>query len=498
MRQIEEQRFGKLAQFATFLLTLSGILCVLALLNSLYDHAWREPRDFSSSIPIFFYYILPAMLAAVLFGSLILADAWRIKLSLLLLSTGISMVAVDLFLAIYDRTVVAANKTLDGSSERDLRDVVKLAKKYGAEYDTRGKLQVIDDLSRKGVKAVPLVAPVNILGEEADHGTRQSVINLDGIEVLPHGGISNRPTVYCNETGQYVIYHSDEHGFHNPKGIWHSAPIEVLTVGDSFTQGACVASEKSFVALIRNHFTKTLNLGMGGNGPLNELGTLIDCLDVLKPKIVLWFFFEGNDLWDLHRERKSPLLMRYLTDGFKQDLLHRQAEVDQALLTFVNRERERFNFTFPATETGVRESLKQAGSLLYDSARLTHLRQKLRSILALLLTDFNQSDARTMAAINLLPNVLRQAKARSEAAGSKFYFVYLPQRERYSDATFTDDTRHRVLTIVKELKMPLIDIHAAFQQHGDPLDLFPFRRLYHYNEKGHQLVSDVVLQHLSR
>ena len=100
--------------------------------------------------------------------------------------------------------------------------------------------------------------------------------------------------------------------------------------------------------------------------------------------------------------------------------------------------------------------------------------------------------------MDLLPSVLSQAKASADAWGSKLYFVFLPQRERYSDATFRNDTRHRVFSVVKELDIPLIDLHAAFQSHADPLDLFPFRRMYHYNEKGHQLVSDVVLQHIAQ
>ena len=33
----------------------------------------------------------------------------------------------------------------------------------------------------------------------------------------------------------------------------------------------------------------------------------------LKPPIVLWSYFEGNDLEDLGKEKHSPLLMSYLT-----------------------------------------------------------------------------------------------------------------------------------------------------------------------------------------
>ncbi len=52
----------------------------------------------------------------------------------------------------------------------------------------------------------------------------------------------------------------------------------------------------------------------------------------VKPRIVLWFYYEGNDLIDLQRERRSPLLRNYLTDGFTQSALSRQADLDHAMV----------------------------------------------------------------------------------------------------------------------------------------------------------------------
>jgi lysophospholipase L1-like esterase len=134
--------------------------------------------------------------------------------------------------------------------------------------------------------------------------------------------------VHCNEAGKYVIYESDEHGFHNPKGIWGTNSLDIVALGDSFTQGSCVASDENFVSVIREHYPKTLNLGMSGQGPLNTLATLKDYVQALKPNVVLWFFFEGNDVADLFYERQSPLLMRYL-DGFSQRLGERQVQFCQ-------------------------------------------------------------------------------------------------------------------------------------------------------------------------
>jgi hypothetical protein len=72
-------------------------------------------------------------------------------------------------------------------------------------------------------------------------------------------------------------------------------------------------------------------LGLAGAGPLLELATLTEYAAPLKPTVVLWLYFEGNDLRNLYSELKSPLLMNYLDPDFSQNLIHRQLQIDKAL-----------------------------------------------------------------------------------------------------------------------------------------------------------------------
>ena len=65
-------------------------------------------------------------------------------------------------------------------------------------------------------------------------GSFKSKIAVDGAEILPLSGISNRVTVLCNETGKYAIYDSDQRGFHNPKTIWESSTIAIGAAGRFF------------------------------------------------------------------------------------------------------------------------------------------------------------------------------------------------------------------------------------------------------------------------
>jgi hypothetical protein len=57
--------------------------------------------------------------------------------------------------------------------------------------------------------------------------------------------------------------------------------------------------------------------------------------------------------------------------------------------------------------------------------------------------------------------------------------------------------RSDVLALATSLGIPMIDIDPAFQAHGDPLSLFPFRGVGHYTETGHRLVAEEVLRSLS-
>lgn len=47
----------------------------------------------------------------------------------------------------------------------------------------------------------------------------RSVLTSQYEEFLPVAGMATTTTVFCNESGEYVVYESDEHGFHNPRGM---------------------------------------------------------------------------------------------------------------------------------------------------------------------------------------------------------------------------------------------------------------------------------------
>ena len=100
----------------------------------------------------------------------------------------------------------------------------------------RGR-RVIADLGAKGVIAYPALMPRSLLLGDLRLGGRTSVIALDGREDVIVLDVSDAVSVLCNESGEWLMYETDERGFNNPKGAWSRMGIDVAAVGDSFTRG---------------------------------------------------------------------------------------------------------------------------------------------------------------------------------------------------------------------------------------------------------------------
>src|SRR5262249_40671685 len=161
---------------------------------------------------------------------------------------------------------------------------------------------VIQDLRDEGKDAVPAYDAKMLFVSTRTSGLKHWDVDTTLVRPFPLGGIADKTTVLCNENGTWSIYQSDEHGFDNPPGRWLQGSIEIAAVGDSFTQGMCPPSDKNFMALIRKQNPRTMNLGTAAMGPLSELAVLKEYLAPLKPEIVLWVYFAGNDILDLVSE----------------------------------------------------------------------------------------------------------------------------------------------------------------------------------------------------
>jgi hypothetical protein len=341
------------------------------------------------------------------------------------------------------------------------------AKRAGIPFDGRTKYEVVEDLRARGVDAFPAV----------------SAIPIGDATLFPLSGMSHKTTVQCNESGTYVLYESDQYGFNNPDESWTKRP-DVVLIGDSFTHGFCVPAPQSLAGQLRGSGLGVLNLGVFGSGPLKEFAVFKEYAGLRKPPIILWVYFEGNDLDELAEEETSPLLLRYyLDEGFSQNLVQRQSEVDRLVKNFIDGRlaEERLRMGKVAGVIGFYNYI--AASELGRGITLARLRSALGPLFS-----------RDRPDLSLFQGILRKARDESSTWGGELYFVYLPEYGRYASKVDSDAYRHRgeVLSIVKALKIPVIDVHTAFAAHPDPLSLFPFRLNNHFAPEGYRLAAQTI------
>ena len=325
-----------LAKIANIVLSAGGIFCLVVLSYFVYYYHWTGQRSFTSPAGVLVYYVVPACLAGLLFASLRLSTSRRINVALCFCSVAFTIFAAEAMMTLWFG--------LPSVIERQKRQSrMEAAKALGIKFDGRSRSEVVYDLRSRGIDAVQSLFPQALLKEQKD-GTSKSVISINGVEVLPLASIANKLTVLCNESGQFVTYQSDQHGFNNPEYVWHT-PIDIVAVGDSYTQGYCVAPDSNFVSVIRQRYPGTLNLGIEGDGPLLMLATLKEYAAVVRPKVVLWFYFEGNDLAG-PEERKTEPATESVSDG--RTRLSKSCRLDSPRLI------ERFLIISKLLKTGMR------------------------------------------------------------------------------------------------------------------------------------------------
>ena len=360
------------------------------------------------------------------------------------------------------------------------------AARAGSVFDPRTKLSVVRDLRTAGTDAYPIIRGRNLL-EDAE-GQLQPLLSAGGAPILPLTATPRTTVVACNETGQWLIYETDRHGFNNPDAIWDGPAPQIAMIGDSFTHGSCVSRDQNMASILQRRFGATLNLGVGGDGPLLELAALTEYAEPMRPKIVLWVFCEGNDLnEDLPFELKAPILRSYLADPrFRQDLIHKDAIISTAIRSYLDR--------------NLREAIDRVDDPTENFVRYLTL-DRVRSAVGLgpILIGYNHGDLSQELAV--FDQVLASARDRVSGWGGKLYLVYLADSDRYLSrfgaGTVRQTIYHGVQDTARRLEIPMIDLASAFARHAAPETLFAYPGS-HYNPAGYALAAETIAAALDR
>jgi hypothetical protein len=187
-------------------------------------------------------------------------------------------------------------------------------------------------------------------------------------------------------------------------------------------------------------------------------------------------------------------------DGFSQNLISRQEEIDSVLINYVQRERVR------ERKKKIREMNKKIVDIIKLSKlrNLVHLVPKTKPITITITTP-----TITITTTPIFKDILQQSKQMVSAWGGEMYFVYLPsfylqtplvQGNYFQENVYISEERNRkiVMQTATELDIPIIDIqNEVFKTHPDPVSLFPFRMHSHYNAEGYRLVAEAIRKQLN-
>lgn len=392
----------------------------------------------------------------------------------LLVSTLLCLAVLELLL----RHRVIPVTPLDAQGRVDVRRAAgEAARRRGEPFDERSPHQVIQSARSRGRRAFPAVSPAYFLAEAG------STLTIGGKPVLPLGIAAGADNYYCNESGRFANFATDRFGFRNPDGIW-DGPAEMVAVGDSFTMGSCLDEDSSLVGQLRQSGRRIVNLGMGANGPLVELASLIEYGGAARPKTILWIFF-ANDFEDLERESRNPILRSYLTAGFSQRLIERKTVIDPAIDAAIEEHWKRIEAA---------EAMKDAGPV---PAFFT-LPELRRVFLHLKARATSRSTAMAMPNMPLLMEILRRARDEASRMGARLLFVYIPD---CLDRSYGQDRWKEDLTAsVRALGLRVVDTETAIARLREktPAGGYFYCPGSHLNEAGAAAAARAVLEALDR
>jgi hypothetical protein len=425
---------------------LASAILVAAAVPALALLALAVPRlGGASTDQIIFFGVLPALWLVAMALALRTPPMVRLSIALLLVSLGIGVVAAETVLGLWLRRTQAPASTPSMLSE-------------------------LLELRAAGTDAFPRIPGNSIV----DLNAEVSGSSGSWHPITPAPG--NATVLLCNEEGPLVTYEGDWAGFDNPSEAWNTDRVDVVLVGDSYAVGVCVEGEHSLGGQLRTRWP-TLNLGTSGVGPLQELALVREYAAAKSPPIVVWVYYEGNDLWDLGRELEREWLVDYLRPEHAQGLASRHPEVDASYRMWID--------SLVAAESVVAGATSPPPPAWSprDIASLTSLRA---------LTRFKVLFPSRGSSLGRLPEVLIRARDDVAAWGGTLFVAYMPAYDRY-DALVGEAIagRRDLVAFADSAGIPLIDIDQALRAAGDPRTLWASPR-GHLGPEGYRVAADAI------
>ena len=347
------------------------------------------------------------------------------------------------------------------------------------ELESRSKLETLIDITKYDFS-------------EAIVSVNPQMIYDDKMQVL--SGISNKYTLFCNENGYFAKYFSDRFGFNNLDEEWDKE-IDFILLGDSFVHGSCVNPSKNFIGNLKKLSSKNiLNLGMGANGPLMNYATLKEYFHEATPKNVIWFYEERSDIDDLRLELNKKILINYFKEtSYKQNLSKRVSETDAFIYNKLNKELEMYDKNSLGTFSLIGNVYKdnQIEKIIPKILTLKNLRNYFRKKKSNKIYVNNEQREKNLT---IMLDIIKRAKNFTYMNNASFYFVYLPDPNRFSYNKYDNTEYFQIKDFLKKNEINLIDLMDDYNNLKDPKKVLPFGMPWHFSEFGYYFFSKKIFE----
>jgi hypothetical protein len=282
-----------------------------------------------------------------------------------------------------------------------------------------------------------------------------------------------------------VAYDAD--GFRNPEPMEQA---EIVLIGDSFVEAALIPLELALSSRLASATEqRVLNLGVSGYGPEQERRVLERYGLPKKPRWVLWFFFEGNDLIDTGRfdfrqaQRKADAVPKR---GFRE-----RSFVVNVLWWFAARSQPPLR----ADTEYARERHCRYADAVDPSQRDVYF-------------AFNGQQGEHIEQFEKVKSEIRAARDRSEAAGANFVLFYAPVKLRilrelceFEPGTVVEGWQpdafpDTMAAFVEEAGIDYVDLTPALVRSAQAGRSPYFPDDGHWNPIAHAVVAHVALEHM--
>jgi len=310
------------------------------------------------------------------------------------------------------------------------------------------------------------------------------------LEIIPFKGpILNKSLLFLNEDGMFNIVLNDRFGFKNNDKTYNKK-IDVMIFGDSFAEGLPQDTNNDTAGYLRNDYKiNSLNYGIAGTSLLTYYAVFKEYAKYFKPKDIFFFYYEGNDLMDLEREKKNYHLKKYLKKNYSQDLFNNNDKVIKSLNILEKKTLEFYN-----QEKNKVDRVKKKIDLI-DISEL----QKLREILRI---DFS----RPKYDFELFEDLFINIKKDAENWNGKINVVYIPSWGRYNpkynfegnNSKYAFKQKDKLKHILDNLNINVVDIDELFTENGNPSQFYNFNFYSHFTKNGYRLISEEISKNVNK